>query len=85
MYKEISGVQGNNGMQQDVERFKEELNSHFVEEIKNKKRMHELEQKMETTSLNIIGKMNEHSLVSKDKGRESISAKLLEDELEESN
>jgi len=43
----------------DLERWKEDLNSHFAEEIKAKKRIHELEQKMETAAMSIITKKNE--------------------------
>jgi len=32
------------------------LNNHFADEIKTKKRIHELEQKMETAALSVIGK-----------------------------
>lgn len=43
----------------ELERLKEELNNHFAEEIKAKKRIHELEQKMETAAMSIITKKNE--------------------------
>lgn len=43
----------------ELDRLKEELNSHFAEEIKAKKRIHELEQKMESSALSIISKKNE--------------------------
>lgn len=40
---------------------------------------------MESTALNIIGKKNEYSLVVKEKGRENIQAKIINEEIEESN
>jgi hypothetical protein len=43
----------------ELERLKEDLNNHFAEEIKAKKRIHELEQKMETSAMSIITKKGE--------------------------
>jgi hypothetical protein len=40
---------------------------------------------METTALSIIGKKNEYSQVIREKGRDNISAKIISEEIEESN
>lgn len=41
---------------QEIEKLKEDLNNHFGEEIKVKKRIQELDQKMESTALSILTK-----------------------------
>jgi hypothetical protein len=56
----------------DLEKFKDELNNHFADEIKSKKRIHELEQKMETAALSIVSKRNELSQLVKEKGKDNI-------------
>ena len=57
---------------QDIDRFKEELNTHFGDEIKCKKRINELEQKMETDALSDLNKMTKLSNVIKEKLKDSI-------------
>jgi hypothetical protein len=69
----------------ELEKSKDDLNNHFVEEIKVKKRIHELEQKMETTALNILNKKNEISGVIREKGKDNIQVKIINEEIEESN
>jgi hypothetical protein len=56
----------------DLDKFKDELNNHFADEIKSKKRIHELEQKMETAALSIVSKRNELSQLIKEKGKDNI-------------
>ncbi len=56
----------------ELEKFKDELNNHFADEIKGKKRMHELEQKMETAALSIVSKRNELAQLLKEKGKDNI-------------
>lgn len=69
----------------DLEKFKDDLNSHFAEEIKAKKRMHELEQKMETAALSIVSKRNELGNILREKGKDNIQVKIINEEIEESN
>lgn len=57
---------------QDIDKQKDELNSHFGDEIKCKKRIHELEQKMETAALSALNKKTELAQIIKDKGKDSI-------------
>jgi hypothetical protein len=38
----------------DIEYLKDEVNSHFGEELKTKKRIHEIEQKIETIAMSVI-------------------------------
>lgn len=45
----------------DLDYLKDEVNSHFGEELKTKKRIHEIEQKIETIAISIIQKKNELS------------------------
>ena len=59
------------------------MTGHFVEEIKVKKRIHELEQKMETAALSLMTKKNEVSALSRDKGRDNIQVKVLSEEVED--
>ena len=68
---------------QELETAKEALTGHFVEEIKVKKRIHELEQKMETAALSLMTKKNEMSALSRDKGRDNIQVKVLSEEVED--
>ena len=56
----------------ELEKAKDDLNNHYIEEIKVKKRLHELEQKMETAALQILTKKNELSQVLKEKGKDNI-------------
>ena len=69
----------------DLEKFKDDLNTHFADEIKAKKRIHELEQKMETAALSIVSKRNELSQLIKEKGKDNIQVKIINEEIEESN
>ena len=41
------------------EKFKKDIEEHFKQETRSKKRIHELEQKQETAKLNIVNKNNE--------------------------
>ena len=56
----------------ELEKSKDELTSHFIEEVKVKKRIHELEQKMESGAMSILTKKNELQLIIKEKGKDSI-------------
>ncbi len=56
----------------ELERLKDELNNHFAEEIKSKKRIHELEQKMESSALSILSKKTELSTLLREKGKDNI-------------
>ena len=69
----------------ELERLKEDLNNHFAEEIKAKKRIHELEQKMESSALSIISKKNELVQLLREKGKDSIQVKIINEEVEETN
>jgi hypothetical protein len=71
---------------EQLERLKDELNTHFAEEIKAKKRVHELEQKMETGALSVIAKKNELAQIIREKGsgaKDSIQVKIINEEVEE--
>lgn len=56
-------MQGPSGSPQvnlgELEKAKDELTAHFIEEVKVKKRIHELEQKMESATMNLLTKKNE--------------------------
>lgn len=69
----------------ELERSKAELTTHFIEEVKVKKRIHELEQKMESAAMSILTKKNEIQSVIKDKGKDSLQAKLINEEIDETN
>ena len=69
----------------ELEKSKDELTTHFIEEVKVKKRIHELEQKMESAAMGLITKKNELQLIQKDKGKDSIQAKLINEEIDETN
>jgi len=56
----------------ELEKSKEELTSHFIEEVKVKKRIHELEQKMESAAMSIMAKKNEIQQIVKEKGKDSL-------------
>ena len=56
-----------------------------MEEIKLKMRIHELEQKMETSALSILTKKNELGTIIREKGKDNIQAKVINEEIEESN
>ena len=45
------------------EKFKKEIDEHFNQETRSKKRIHELEQKQETSKLTIVNKNNEITAV----------------------
>ena len=64
---------------------KEDLNNHFAEEIKAKKRIHELEQKMETSAMSIISKKNELAILLREKGKDNIQVKIINEEIDETN
>jgi chromosome segregation ATPase len=68
-----------------LERLKDELNGHFAEEIKAKKRIHELEQKMETAAMSILSKKNELAILMREKGKDNIQVKIINEEIDESN
>lgn len=70
---------------ESLERSKEELTGHFIEEVKTKKRIHELEQKMESAALSLMTKKNEIQATVRDKGKDSLPAKLLQEEIDEIN
>lgn len=69
----------------ELDRLKEDLNTHFAEEIKAKKRIHELEQKMESSALSIISKKNELAGLMRDKGKDNIQVKIINEEIDETN
>jgi hypothetical protein len=69
----------------EIDKFKDDLNNHFGDEIKSKKRIHELEQKMESTAFSIISKKNELSQIAREKGKDNIQAKILAEEIDECN
>jgi chromosome segregation ATPase len=69
----------------ELSKSKEELTAHFIEEVKVKKRIHELEQKMESATMSLMSKRNELQTVSKDKGKESVQVKVIQDEIDETN
>ena len=69
----------------ELAKSKDDLTSHFIEEVKVRKRIHELEQKLESASMAIQTKKNDLQQASKDKGKYSISAKLIADEIDETN
>ena len=50
-----------------------------------KKRIHELEQKMESAALSLMTKKNELQTAVRDKGKDSLPVKLLQEEIEEVN
>ena len=58
----------------ELEKSKEDLNSHFIEEVKTKKRIHELEQKMESAALSLMTKKNE---LANTRDKTSLQGKLL--------
>lgn len=80
-------VQGGLSMpnQQELDRSKEELTSHFIEEVKVKKRIHEIEQKMESVAMILNSKKGEAQVVFKEKGKDSMQLKLINEEIDESN
>jgi kinesin family member 18/19 len=43
----------------ELEKSKDDLTNHFIEEVKVKKRIHELEQKMESAAMSLLTKKNE--------------------------
>lgn len=61
----------------DLEKMKEDLNNHFAEEIKVKKRIQELDQKMETAALSVLTKKQEMALLAREKGKDSIQIKII--------
>ena len=69
----------------DLDRAKEALNSHFVEEIKVKKRQHELEQKMESAALSLVTKRTELGTLLRDKSKDNIQVKIVNEEIEETS
>lgn len=71
--------------QADIDKYKEDLNYHFGEEVKTKKRIHELEQKMETITLSIMNKKIELASIIREKGRDNIQVKIINEEMEESS
>jgi hypothetical protein len=61
------------------------MNSHFIEEVRVKKRIHELEQKMESAAFGLVAKKNELQVTIKEKGKDNMSVKLIQDEIDETN
>jgi hypothetical protein len=61
------------------------LNSHFGDEIKVRKRIQELDQKMETAALSMLTKKQEMTTIARDKGKDSIQIKIISEEIEETN
>lgn len=47
--------------------------------------MHELEQKMESAALSIVSKRNELGQLIREKGKDNIQVKIINEEIEESN
>lgn len=81
---------GGNGLapqinMQDLEKSKEELTMHFIEEVKVKKRIHELEQKMESAAMSLLAKKNEIQQIIKEKGKDSVQIKIINEEIDETN
>jgi len=72
---------------QELDKSKEELTGHFIEEVKVKKRIHELEQKMESVAMILGTKKGEAQAVNKagKEGGGSMQAKLLAEEIDECN
>jgi predicted RNA-binding protein with PIN domain len=60
-----------------LEKSKDDLTSHFIEEVKVKKRIHELEQKMESAAMSLMTKKNEMQSAIREKGKDHLQAKLL--------
>ena len=60
------------------EQFKRDINKHFNEETRSKKRIHELEQKQETAKLTIVNKNNEIAQLQaqRDKNRSDLANPL---------
>lgn len=60
------------------ETFKKEIDEHFKQETRSKKRIHELEQKQETAKLTIVNKNNEIAELVKKMGAEepAIDSKM---------
>lgn len=56
----------------ELAKSKEDLTSHFIEEVKVKKRIHELEQKMESATMTLMSKRNELA-----KAKDSLPGKLI--------
>jgi hypothetical protein len=65
------------------------LTSHFIEEVKVKKRIHELEQKMESVAMILGTKKGEaitaHKQTSSTTPNSSMQVKLLSEEIDECN
>jgi hypothetical protein len=57
---------------ESLEKSKEDLTSHFIEEVKVKKRIHELEQKMESAAMSLMTKKNELQVAVREKGKEHL-------------
>lgn len=57
------------------EQFRLELEEHFNQETRSKKRIHELEQKQETAKLNIVNKNNEITIL---QTKENISIMTMD-------
>jgi kinesin family member 18/19 len=71
--------------QQELEKSKEELTTHFIDEVKVKKRIHELEQKMESVAMILSTKRGEAAAVAKEKGKDNMQLKLINEEIDEAN
>ena len=70
---------------QEFDKLKEDLNGHFNEELKCKQKLGELESKMESTALHILQKKNEILQVAREKGKDSISVKMLQEDARDYN
>lgn len=66
----------------DIDKYKEEINNHFGEEIKIKKRIHELEQKIESAALSVLNKKNELQSIIKEKGKDNLQVKIVNEEID---
>ncbi len=71
---------------QELDKSKEELTGHFIEEVKVKKRIHELEQKMESVAM-ILGTKKGDAYAANKGGKEGggMQTKLLAEEIDECN
>lgn len=62
---------------QEIMKYRKEVEQHFSEEQTNKKKLFEIEQKIEKIKLSNLSKTTEMTNIIKEKGRDSLQANII--------